>query len=181
MIAPVLLASPDSFVSLVLDSPCSPDVSLSLVGSPTCSLDILPSLANDIASPSCSVDISTADPDNSYCLLENSVVPTGKLGPYVKNGFHDLCELAISLSKLFLVREAHSKTYDTYGLKGSNEEIVFYEECIEPIPSLVESTPSLAEGLPSLVLGTSSPSSTLELPMDKGELTSSLSGHGPPV
>ncbi len=76
-----------------------------------------------------------------------------------------------SPSELFLAREAHSKIYYTYGLKGSNEEIVFYEECIEPIPSLVESTPSLAEGLPSLVLGTSSPSSTLKLPVDKGEST----------
>jgi len=97
VIAPVLPASPDSFVSLVLDSPCSPDVSLSLVGSPTCSLDILPSLANDIASPSCSVDISMVGPDNSYCLPENSVIPTGKLGPYVKNGFHNLQELATRL------------------------------------------------------------------------------------
>jgi len=63
----------------------------------------------------------------------------------------------------------------------SNEEIVFYKECIEPIPSLVEDTPSLAEGLPRLVLGTSSPHSTLELPTDKGESTGSLSGHGLPV
>jgi len=44
---------------------------------------------------------------------------------------------ATSLSKLFLAREAHCGDYDNDGLKGSEEEVIFYEECIETPPSLV--------------------------------------------
>jgi len=179
---------PDYFLALLevpdyslLTPAASLDNLASLAGSPTCSLDIFPSLANVIGSPSCSVDISTACPDNSYCLPENSVVPTGKLGPYVEKGFEDLDNLALALSELYSIGEAYNKSYVTYGLKGSNEEVVFYEECIEPTLSLVKSTPSLAEGLLSLVLDTPSPSSILGMSMDKGESTGSLSRHGPPV
>jgi len=173
VIASVLPASPDSFLSLVLDSPCSPDNLSSLVGSPTCSLDILPSLANNVVSPSCSVDISTADPDNSPYLPENSYCLSEEPGLIVEKCFEDLSTLALSLSDI--IGEAH---YD-YGLKGSEEEIIFYEEPIETPTSSTTETPSLAKGLSSLVLDSPSLNSMLELSTEQGESTSSVLGHGP--
>jgi len=177
----VLPASPDGFLGLVFSPSCSPvpaewppldsEVLGPYVQEPTS-----PSLVLDEPSPTCSPDdfwgfpdISMVPPDNSYCLPEDSSTPLEKPCPDVEKGFIDLSSLALTLSEFYIIGEAHSEVYHTYGLKGSNEEIAFYKEYIEPIPSLVESTPSLAEGLPSLVLGTSSPSSTLEPPMDKGE------------
>ncbi len=138
--------------------------------------------------PSCSLDILAVLPDNSYlllensyCLLENSYCLMEKPGLIVKKGFKDLSSLATTLSKLYLVGENHSQAYDDYGLKGSEEEIIFYKEHVEtPTRSTME-TPSLVLALDSPVLSDPSPSSTLELPSDQGELTGSISGHGLPV
>jgi len=90
----------------------------------------------------------------------------------VEKGFFDISSLALPLSKFYVIGEAHSEVYHGYGLKGSNEQIVFYEECVEATPSLVGGLPgltmdtlSLAKGIPSLVFDTSNPSSTLGLPI----------------
>jgi len=66
-----------------------------------------------------------------------------------------------------LVGETDIKEYEGSGLKGSKEEIVFYEECVEPPPSLVLMPPSLVSGS--------------EWPLYDTESTSSNSSHGLPV
>jgi len=76
-------------------------------------------------SPKCSLDNSLIPLDNSYCLLEDSNIPLEKPGLDVKKGFDNLSSLATLLSKLFTVGEAHSEVYGTYGLKESEEEIIF--------------------------------------------------------
>jgi len=102
------------------------------------------SLASDImVSPSCSVDSSTVPPDNSYCLLEDSSIPPEKPCPDVKKSFDDLFKEATLFFQSFLVGETDIKEYKGSGLKGSKEEIVFYEEYIEPPPSLVLTPPVL--------------------------------------
>ncbi len=100
------------------------------IPSPSCSPDTFLSLVFDSPSPSCSLDISMVLLDNSYLLPEDSAVPLEKPGLDVKKGFNNLSSLATSLSKLFLAGEAHCEVYDTDGLKGSKEEVLFYEECI---------------------------------------------------
>jgi len=57
--------------------------------------------------------------------------------------------------------------YKDSGLKGSEEDIVFYKERIEPPPSLVLTPPSHVSGS--------------EWPPNEKESTGSYSGHGPPV
>jgi len=84
----------------------------------------------------CSLDNFPVPLDNSHCLSEDSAVPLEKPDLDVEKGFDNLSSLATSLSKLLIVREAHSEAYNTYGLKGSEEEVVFYKECIEPSPVL---------------------------------------------
>jgi len=137
------------------------------IPTPSCTLDTFLSLVFNSPSPSCSLDISAVLPDNSNCLLEDSAVPPKKPGLNGEKGFDDLSSLATSLSELFLAGEAHCEVYDTYGLKGSKEEVLFYKECIETPHSLV-----LALG--TCVVDTPSPSSISELPLDQGELTGSL-------
>jgi len=112
-------------------------------------------------SPSCS-------PDYSYCLPDDSAIPLEKPCLDVKKGFNDLSSLvATSFFQSFIVREPHSEVYNTYGLKGREEVIIFYEEHV--------GTP------PSPVLCTSSPGSMVKLPTNQGESTCYFSGHGQPV
>ena len=79
----------------------------------------------------------SVSPDNSDCLLKDSVAFIEKLGLDMNKGFNDLCSLATSLSQVFSFEESHSEVYITYDLKGSEEEVIFYEECVEPSLSLV--------------------------------------------
>jgi len=74
-----------------------------------------------------------------------------KPGLDIENGFNDLCSLATSLSQVFIFEDPYGQVYITYGLKGSDEEVIFYEECVEPSSS-VESSSSLILRSPSLVL-----------------------------
>jgi len=66
-----------------------------------------------------------------------------KLGLETNKGFNDLWSLATSLSQELSSEECHSEVYVTYGLKGSEEEVIFYEECVEPSLSLVLGSPVL--------------------------------------
>jgi len=140
------------------------------------------SLVFDSPSPSCSLDNSYFLPDNSQCLLEDSTIPPEKPGLDVKKAlFKGFSRLATtSFHNSLMVGDPHNEAYDDYRLKGSEEEIIFYEECVET-PSPAMYTPSLAKGLSSLVLDSPSPSSTLEMSQDKGELTGSVPSHGLPV
>jgi len=69
----------------------------------------------------------------------------------IEKNFNDLCSLATSLSQVFAFAESHSEVYATYGLKRSEEEVIFCEEYIEPSPSLVLGSPNLVLGSSSLV------------------------------
>jgi len=69
-------------------------------------------------------------PDNSDCLPEDSAILIEKT--------LDIESLATSAFE-----ESQSEAYATYSLKGSQEEVIFYEECVETPPSLVLSSPSL--------------------------------------
>jgi len=89
-----------------------------------------------------SLDISMVPLDNS-CLPEYSPIPPDKPCPDMEKGFSDLSSLALTLSKFYVIGEAHRKVYHGYGLKGSNKQIVFYEECVESPPSLVLAPSSL--------------------------------------
>ena len=74
--------------------------------------------------------------DNSDCLPEDSAILMEK-SLDIEKGFNDLCSLATSLSQVFAFEESYSKVYDTYGLKENEEEVIFYEECVDTPPSLI--------------------------------------------
>jgi len=152
---PIPSCSSDTFLSLAFDVTPSPSYSPVFFGISPVQSDISPLLpvglsekrdyspSNCAAPPdhhSCSLDDSPVSLDNSHCLLEDLDVPLEQPGLHVESSFDKLCNLAASLSNLFLVGEAH---YNTYGLKGSEREIILYVECVEPLPSLAPSPPRL--------------------------------------
>ncbi len=84
-----------------------------------------------------------------------------KQGLIVKKWFKDLSNLARTLSQLVLIREPHLEVLEIYGLKGSEEEIIFCEEPVETPTSPTTETPSL-------VLDSPSNNSMSELLLDQG-------------
>ena len=92
----------------------------------------------------------------------------------VEKRFEDLSKLARSLTSLLSIGEPHVEVLEIYGLKGSEEQVIFYEEPVETPTSPTTETPSL-------VLDSPSNNSMSELLLDQGESTGSVLGHGPPV
>jgi len=80
----------------------------------------------------------------------------------------------MSLTGLISIGEPHVEVLEIYGLKGSEEEIIFHEEPIETPTGPMTETPSLVLDSPSI-------NSTSELLLDQGESTGSVLSHGLPV
>ena len=72
-------------------------------------------------------------PDYSDYLPEDSTVLMEKPGLDIENGFNDLCSMATSLSQVFAFEDPYSEIYNTYGLKESEEEVIFMKTLKNPL------------------------------------------------
>jgi len=111
------------------------------------------------SNPTCSVEFPPFFPpypmpllNNPRCSLEYFNVPPEESSLDVKKGFHDLLEHAALLHFVLRGMEPHSDEYKGYGLKGSEEEVIFYAGHIGTPSSLASNPTGLVSGPPIIFI-----------------------------